>query len=219
MRHRLLPLAVCVTVTALSVAACSHGSSSTAAAPPAPAGSSSPIVSTTSGTDPSTGTNPSMGSDPSTGTDPSMGSDPSGDASIGSGAAQADVCSLMTPAQASSINNVTYDSSRSKTPATGFDVCTYHNSGKAVSPVDIQDLDVTVISMSGCWAQLQSAAAQAGGVTNVAGVGDAAFGTGIGLDVKVGDRCLTIEGLTFAELKGNYAPDIAMAKVILGGLH
>ncbi len=53
----------------------------------------------------------------------------------------------------------------------------------------------------------------------VAGVGDDAFGHEIGLDVKLGNRCIEVSGLTSAEFKDNYAPDVAMAKIIIAGLH
>jgi hypothetical protein len=127
-----------------------------------------------------------------------------------------DVCSLMTASQASSINSVTYDSTKAQSPTNGYDICTYHNSGQHSSPIDIQDLTVTVASIPGCWSALQKAD---GPGKSIAGVGDAAFGAEIAIDVKLGDRCLTVSGLTDAELQGNYAPDIAMAKIIIAGLH
>jgi hypothetical protein len=75
---------------------------------------------------------------------------------------------------------------------------------------------VTVLSISGCWTALQSAD---GPGKPVSGLGDAAFGASIGIDVKTGSRCVTIQGLTEAELQSNYAPDIAMAKIILAKLN
>jgi hypothetical protein len=51
------------------------------------------------------------------------------------------------------------------------------------------------------------------------GVGDAAFGAQIGIDVKAGSRCVFIRGLTHAELLANYAPDVAMAQIILAKLN
>lgn len=50
-------------------------------------------------------------------------------------------------------------------------------------------------------------------------MGDDAFGYEIGIDVKVGNRCVDISGLTSAEFKDNYAPDVAMAKIIIAALH
>jgi hypothetical protein len=132
------------------------------------------------------------------------------------GSGSTDVCSLLTSAQASAANSVTYSTATPKSIAAGYDTCTYHNTGKHASPVDIQDLTVTVISIPNCWPSLQQAD---GPGKPVAGVGDAAFGAQIALDVKAGSRCLTVSGLTFAELKGNYAPDVAMAKIIIGNLH
>ncbi|MEO6821062.1 MAG: hypothetical protein ABI468_00735 [Candidatus Nanopelagicales bacterium] len=121
----------------------------------------------------------------------------------------------MTSAQASSINNVTYGAAKATPPVTGLDTCSYHNTGKHASPIDIQDLDVWVMSIPGCWASLQSSD---GPGTNITGLGDAAFGYSIGIDVKIGDRCVKVSGLTAAEFHNNYAPDIAMAKIILGKL-
>ncbi len=126
-----------------------------------------------------------------------------------------DVCALMTSAQASSINKVTYGATKSGRIQAGFDTCTYTNSGKHDDPVDIQNLNVKVISISGCYAQLQSAD---GPGKSVPGVGDAAFGYSIGLITKVGDRCVDVEGLTHNELQDNYAPDVAMTKIIIGNL-
>jgi hypothetical protein len=199
MRHRVLLLAVCLAGTALSAAACSTGSST----PPAAAANPASITSSTAD------------SSGSPAADPSSGSTASSTSSPGSGNAQVAVCSLMTSAQASSINGVTYGGTAETTPSTGLDTCTYHNTGKHVSPVDIQDLNVWVLSMAGCWASLQSAD---GPGTNITGLGDAAFGHSIGIDVKVGDRCVTVSGLTAAEFHNNYAPDVAMAKIILAGL-
>jgi hypothetical protein len=49
--------------------------------------------------------------------------------------------------------------------------------------------------------------------------GDDAFGFSIGIDVKVGNRCIEVSGLTEAELQDNYAPDVAMAKIMIAALH
>lgn len=178
-------------LSACLLAGCSGGSSSTTAM---------------SGTSPGT-----PGSSQSTGTDPTTASGPTAAA----GTAAVDVCSLMTAAQASSINAVKYGTATSASPANGFDTCTYKNMG-GTDPVDIQDLTVTVISLAGCWPQVQQSD---GPGTSISGLGDAAFGHSIGIDVKVGDRCLTVDGLTHAELQNHYDPDVAMAKIILGGLH
>jgi hypothetical protein len=131
------------------------------------------------------------------------------------GGGTVDVCSLMTPAQASAINGVTYGAATPQHFETGLDTCDYKNNGSP-DPIDIQDLTVTVISLSGCYAQLQGSE---GPGTKVTGVGDDAFGYEIGIDVKVGNTCLTVSGLTSAEFKDNYAPDVAMAKIIIAGLH
>ena len=126
-----------------------------------------------------------------------------------------DVCSLLTAAQASSINQVTYGAGTPQQMAANYDDCTYPNKGSA-DPVDIQALNVDVLSYAGCWAGLQSAD---GPGTPVSGVGDAAFGDSIGLDVHAGSRCIVIKGLTHAELNGDYSHDVALAKIVLAGLH
>jgi hypothetical protein len=187
----------------LSVTACSSGSKNAAGGPASTVGSlSSPVTPAAAGaaTDPASAT--------------AAASAPA--AASGSGGAGVDVCGLMSSAQASSINSVTYGATKSQHARAGFDVCTYTNTGKHVSPIDIQDLTVEVVSIAGCYTELQSAD---GPGKNVAGIGDAAFGYSIGIVVKDGDRCVDISGLTFAELQNNYAPDTAMAKIILGNLH
>jgi hypothetical protein len=132
-----------------------------------------------------------------------------------SGSGGMSVCSLLTAGQATALNKVTYSSATPAHPTNGYDTCTYKNTGSA-NPVDIQNLTVTVLSISGCWTALQSAD---GPGKPVSGLGDAAFGASIGIDVKAGSRCITIQGLTEAELQSNYAPDIAMAKIILAKLN
>jgi hypothetical protein len=121
----------------------------------------------------------------------------------------------MTSAQASTINSVTYGAATPKHVATNYDTCTYTNTGTHASPIDIQDLTVDVISGSGCYDNLEHAD---GPGVKVSGVGDEAFGYQIGIIVKAGNRCLDVSGLTFAELKNNYGPDTAMAKIIIAKL-
>jgi len=132
----------------------------------------------------------------------------------GGGGASIDVCSLLTSAQASSINGVTYGATTPQHVEAGFDVCTYKNNGSA-NPIDIQDLTTQLMSLPGCYSELQ--AANGPGV-KVTGVGDDAFGYSIGIEVKVGNRCIEVSGLTDAELQNNYAPDVAMAKIIISKL-
>jgi hypothetical protein len=109
---------------------------------------------------------------------------------------------------------VTYSSATPGHPTSGYDTCAYNNTGSP-DPVDIQDLTVSVLSIPGCWAALESAE---GPGKPISGVGDTAFGYQIGIDIKLGSRCVTIHGLTHAELLGNYAPDTAMARIILANL-
>ena len=183
-------------LAALCLSACSSGSKSTAGAP-ATANSSKSAPAVNAAANHSTSSKA-----------PAAGS--------GSGGGGVDVCSLLSPSQASSINNVTYGATKPTHIQSGYDQCTYTNTGKHASPVDIQNLTVQVISLPGCYGQLKSAE---GPGKPVAGVGDAAFGYGIGIVVQTGDRCVEVEGLTGAELSGNYAPDAAMAKIIIAGLH
>jgi hypothetical protein len=133
----------------------------------------------------------------------------------GSGGGTLNVCSLMTSAQASSINSVTYGAATAKHVTNGYDTCTYTNTGTHASPVDIQDLTVTVVSTTSCYNELEQAD---GPGVKVSGVGDDAFGYQIGIIVKAGNRCLDVSGLTFAELKNDYGPDTAMAKIIIAKL-
>jgi hypothetical protein len=127
----------------------------------------------------------------------------------GGGGGGGDVCSLLSAAQ------VTYGPGVPKQVTNNWDSCEYPNKG-AEDPVDIQRLDVSVIRIDGCWDQLKSAD---GPGTAVTGVGDAAFGTEIGLDVKSGSTCVTIQGLTHAELQGDHSRDVALAKIVVAGLH
>jgi hypothetical protein len=120
----------------------------------------------------------------------------------------------MTSAQASAINGVTYGAATPQRIG-GIDVCDYTNTGKHANELDIQDLNVQVISLPGCYNQLLEA--QGPGV-KVPGVGDDAFGYEIGIEVKLGNRCIQISGLTSAEFRDNYAPDAAMAKIIIAKL-
>jgi hypothetical protein len=125
------------------------------------------------------------------------------------------VCSLMSSAQASAINHVTYGAAKSQHVTGGYDMCTYANTGQHADPIDIQALTVSVIALSGCYAQLQQAD---GPGTTVAGIGDAAFGYQIGLVINDGGRCIDVSGLTHAELQNDYAHDVAMAKIIITAL-
>jgi hypothetical protein len=125
------------------------------------------------------------------------------------------VCSLMSSAQASAINHVTYGATTPQHVQAGYDICTYANTGQHADPVDIQRLTVSVIAISGCYGQMQQAN---GPGSTVAGIGDAAFGYRVGLVVKDGGRCIDISGLTHAELQNDYTRDVAMAKIIITAL-
>lgn len=110
---------------------------------------------------------------------------------------------------------MTYGATTPQHVQDGFDQCTYKNNG-SVNPIDIQDLTTQVISLAGCYSDLQS---NEGPGVKVAGVGDDAFGYQIGIIVKVGSRCIEVSGLTDAELHNNYGPDVAMAKIMIANLH
>ena len=73
-----------------------------------------------------------------------------------------------------------------------------------------------MISLPGCYTQLQDSN---GPGVKVSGVGDDAFGYQIGIDVKVGNTCVEVSGLTSAEFKDNYAANVAMAKIMIANLH
>ena len=120
----------------------------------------------------------------------------------------------MTSAQASTINSVTYGAATPQRIA-GIDTCDYKNTGQHANVIDIQDLTTQVISQSGCYSELLNAE---GPGTKVSGVGDDAFGYEVGMVVKVGSRCIVISGLTSAEFRDNYAPDVAMAKIMIAKL-
>jgi hypothetical protein len=194
MQVRVLSAAAAVVVVAMSSAACNPATKSKAAATAAT---------------PRTATATSAAA-----TATSAATSAAGTPTPASGGGTVDVCGLMTSAQASSINGVTYGATTPKHLQNGFDTCTYKNNGSA-DPVDIQDLTVQVISLPGCYSSFQTAD---GPGTKVPGVGDDAFGYSIGIIVKLGSRCLDVSGLTDAEIQSNYGPDVAMAKLIISKL-
>jgi hypothetical protein len=122
----------------------------------------------------------------------------------------------MTSAQASSINDVTYGATTPKHIEAGWDQCDYKNTGTHANPVDIQDLEVDVLTIPNCWADLHQSD---GAGSSVSGIGDEAFGYKIGLAIKVGSRCVQVQGLTYNELKGDYSHDVALARIVVGHLH
>jgi hypothetical protein len=191
MRSRALFAAGCLVALSLSATACSSGSKTTADGAPAASSSPRSSVSDTAAGDAS-------------------------QTSAGSGGGTVDVCSLLSASRASAINGVTYGAAKQQHPQAGFDVCNYANTGQHADPVDIQQLTVQVITIADCYPQLKQTE---GPGVNVTGVGDAAFGYKIGIVVKDGDRCVDVSGLTDAELQDNYAPDVAMAKIIIAALH
>jgi hypothetical protein len=185
-------------ITAAAAAVVTGCQSSSSSAPPAP-----------TATTPAAGTASAAGS-----TSAAAAASVAKSAAAGAGAG-VNVCSLLTSAQASAINKVTYGAATPKQVESGWNQCSYANKG-SVDPVDIQSLDVDVISIAGCYDQLKSTV---GSGTPVSGVGDAAFGYGIGLLVRTGSTCVQVQGLTHAELDGDHSGDVAIAKIVLAGLH
>jgi hypothetical protein len=192
-RSRTVTASALAALALATAAGCSSGSSSSAGAGPTP-------------------TSTAAGSASQVAASPTASASAAAAQTTGSGSSS--VCALLTAGQATKLNKVTYSTATPAHPTNGYDTCTYKNTGSP-DPIDIQNLTVTVLSIPGCWTALQSAD---GPGKAVSGIGDAAFGAQIGLDIKVGSRCVTIQGLTHAELLGNYAPDVAMAHVILGKL-
>jgi hypothetical protein len=201
MRSRTLVMAGGLAALLVSVTAC--GPKSTAGAAPAGTAASAQAVASVAASQTAPAGTSAAGTSAAT----------AGGGSAGGGAT--DVCALMSAAQASAINNVTYGAAKSHHVTAGYDTCEYANTGKHADPVDIQQLTVDVITVSGCYDQLQSAD---GPGTNVPGIGDAAFGYEIGLVVKDGSRCVDVSGLTHAEFQNDYSHDVAMTKIILAAL-
>jgi hypothetical protein len=212
MQVRALSAAAAVVVVALSSAACNPATKSKAATTAAtPQTGTATAAAATAASAATSAGNQSVGSSASAvPTASTAASTPT----PASGGGTVDVCGLMAAAQASSINGVTYGATTPTHQQNGFDTCTYKNNGSS-DPVDIQDLTIQVISLPGCYSSFQSAD---GPGTKVPGVGDDAFGYSIGIIVKLGSRCLDVSGLTDAELQNNYAPDVAMAKIIISKL-
>jgi hypothetical protein len=221
MQVRALSTAAAITVVALACAACNPATKSKAApsvtvlpATETQAEAASPTASPTEA--PASQSAASSAPAVASATISASSSSPAATPAPAAGGGGAiDVCSLMTSAQASSINGVTYGAATPQHFEAGLDVCDYKNNGSA-NPIDIQDLTTQVVSLAGCYTQLQESN---GPGVKVSGVGDDAFGFEIGIDVKVGSRCIEVSGLTEAEFKDNYAPDVAMAKIIIAALH
>jgi hypothetical protein len=217
MQVRALSATAAIAVVALSSAACNPATKSTAATTP-----TTVLPATATAADEASPTNSAASPSVATSTSPAASATPAASspaattpAAAAGGGGAVDVCSLLTAAQASSINGVTYGAGTPQHFETGLDVCDYKNNGSA-NPIDIQDLTTQVVSLPGCYTQLQEAN---GPGVNVPGVGDDAFGFEIGIDVKLGNRCIEVSGLTDAEFRDNYAPDAAMAKIMIAALH
>lgn len=188
-RARLLLIAL---VTAAGLSACGPHSSPAAASPSSPATGSAARASSLA-----------------------TGSAASATTNRAAPVAGINVCSLLTPAQASAINKVSYGPGTPKQVTAGWEQCEYPNKGSA-DPVDIQPLHVDVIAIAGCFDQFKASDKPG---TAISGVGDEAIGFPIGLLVRTGSTCVQIQGLTDAELKGDHSRDEAIAKIVLAGLH
>jgi hypothetical protein len=223
MQVRALPTAAAVVALALSLAACNPATkakaTSTASTQAAVATETQADATSATPSTPSTPSNLSQ----SAGSSAAAVASPTAPASSSAaatpapaaGGATIDACSLMTSAQASAINGVTYGAATPGHLVPGIDTCTYANTGQHADVLDIQDLEIQVISLPGCYSELEEAE---GPGVKVSGVGDDAFGHEVGMDVKLGNRCIEVSGLTAAEFKDDYAPDAAMAKIIISKL-
>jgi hypothetical protein len=215
MQVRALSIAAAVVALALSLAACNPATKSKATSSTA----TQAAVATETQADaesatPSTAKQSASASAP-VNASPAASSSAAATPAPAAGGATVDVCSLMTSAQASAINGVTYGAATPQHFETGLDVCDYANTGQHVNVIDIQDLTIQVMSLPGCYSELLDSE---GPGVKVAGVGDDAFGYEIGMDVKLGNRCIKLSGLTDAEFRDDYAPDVAMAKIIISNL-
>ena len=136
--------------------------------------------------------------------DGASSSSPAG--SGGSGSAP-DPCTLVSVQQASTLTQQTFVSAEPSTIGRAK-TCSYAPGGDTT-----ETLRVTITDSSLCWGAVTSS-----GVTqqSVAGVGDAAFGFGTGLDVKHGDdTCIEVLGDVRAESTGDWSADVAVAQAIL----
>ena len=216
MQVRAVSAAAAIVVVALSSAACNPKSKAAPTATVLPATETQAEGSSPVSASPPTSASQSASSSTSvvSASPVTTSSSPAATPAAAAGGAGLDVCSLLTPAQASSINGVTYGSATSEHLVSGIADCDYKNNGSA-NPIDIQDLTTEVISLPGCYAQFEEAD---GPGVKVPGVGDDAFGYEVGMEVKLGNRCIQISGLTEAEFKDDYAPDAAMAKIMISKL-
>src|SRR5450631_1121872 len=216
MQIRAASAAAAIVVVALSTAACNPTTKSKASSTPTQvpvatetqADAASPATTTSSQPTASSAPASASATASTPATSPSAPAPAAGGATI-------DACSLMTSAQASAINNVTYGAATPGHLEAGIDTCDYKNTGQHANVIDIQDLNVFVISLPGCYSQLQEAS---GPGVKVPGIGDDAFGYKIGIAVKLGNRCIQLSGLTSAEFRDDYAPDVAMTKIIISKL-
>ena len=187
-RGRLIGVAACI--FALSLAACGGSSSK-----------SSPSTATTG-----VGASTAPVSPPTTPTR----SGSSGDSSK-SGGSNFDACTLLSPAEVSSLEGHPYGAPTPQTIASGQDQCTYKN---AAAPVDL--VVIVYQANSGVtFDMLKSVQSGVGAVTNISGVGDKAIAGSIELDVQVGDRLIAVEG---AGGGGSSSVSIALGKAAVAAL-
>ena len=136
---------------------------------------------------------------------------PSAAAGGGTGGAELNACSLLSAAQASSLEGQQYTTATPTTIAPGQDQCAYNNAGGT-------NLVVIVYGPSSgvTFDMLSSVQNGVGAVTNVSGVGDKAIAGAIELDVQTGDRLVAVEdgGGTLTET----SPAAAVAKAIIAAL-
>ena len=154
MQVRALSAAAAIVVVALFSTACNPATKSKASATTP---TQAPVATETQA-DPASPA-PSTSSQPTASSAPASASvaastpvtSPSASApATGGGGGTIDVCSLMTSAQASAINGVTYGAATPQHFENGLDTCDYKNNGSP-DPIDIQDLTTQVISLPGCY--------------------------------------------------------------------
>ncbi len=89
---------------------------------------------------------------------------------------------------------------------------------------DVTAADVSALTSAAAWTAERTSAEAADRLLTLAFTGlhasalPRAFGREIGLDIETGSTCVTIQGLTHAELIGDHSRDIALAKIVLAGL-
>jgi len=122
-------------------------------------------------------------------------------------AADIDACSLVTPAQVSSLTGQPFTDSTSASIAIGQDHCSYQSVNGPLS--------VTVYQPGSgvTWSTLTSVISNSGTPVAVSGIGDKAMEAGIEVDAQLGDRFIAVQGNDF-----NLPNTEAVAKAVVAAL-